>query len=673
MNADHFNDDRDLDRLIDRMCDQIASADELAALGRRLAEDPAARDHYIACLELHARLAWQMAPGKPFSPEELFRYAGEELTEEGLPAARDAERGMAGSPAIDAAPTSPENVGSAVELPNRVEAGLPISGFPLSPLAPPSSPFSPPFVGGPVFSYLVATVILAVMLLSAWAYKVTRYQQIAGVDVPSGPSGAGDELVFVGRITGAKNCRWADPHTQAYLGSAVPLGRKYALASGLMEISYYTGAKVILEGPCTYQVESRAGGYLALGKLTARIVSTGLAASAASGMRSEARGRNPRPKTQDLRPQSEISKSPSSFIPHPSPLFAVRTPTAVVTDLGTEFGVEVSKEGNTTSFVFRGSVKVQTIGNNLPSSAGRGVGGEGSLVLRANESARVEKDAKTGAPRIVAGAKAGETPKFARRIYEPPKQLDLLDIVAGGDGTGHRRESGIDPTSGWQDPSFVAETRRGDGTYRPVTWNKLIDGVVVPARHAERMQLDSAGHVFELTAKNAGVAGMTHGSIWARSAEIAQPKLSGEISYWVYSMGVGEQFMPDRRGLLCIHANAAITFDLDAMRKTFKEARPSRLRSVVGLADARPLYPSARAAADVWVFVDGRLKFQHPDLRWRHGAVGVDVEIGRADRFLTLAVTDPGGGHTYVWVVFGDPVLEMTPASTKEREEVRPK
>ena len=47
---------------------------------------------------------------------------------------------------------------------------------------------------------------------------------------------------------------------------------------------------------------------------------------------------------------------PSSFIP-----FAVRTPTATVTDLGTEFGVEVSKDGNTTSHVFRGSVRLQVV------------------------------------------------------------------------------------------------------------------------------------------------------------------------------------------------------------------------------------------------------------------------------------------------------------------------
>ena len=38
-----------------------------------------------------------------------------------------------------------------------------------------------------------------------------------------------------------------------------------------MEITYDTGAKVILQGPVTYEVESAAGGFLSLGKLTARV------------------------------------------------------------------------------------------------------------------------------------------------------------------------------------------------------------------------------------------------------------------------------------------------------------------------------------------------------------------------------------------------------------------
>ena len=49
------------------------------------------------------------------------------------------------------------------------------------------------------------------------------------------------------------DCRWADT---AFDSPGVPLGRKYELASGLMEIVYDTGAKVILQGPVTYEVES---------------------------------------------------------------------------------------------------------------------------------------------------------------------------------------------------------------------------------------------------------------------------------------------------------------------------------------------------------------------------------------------------------------------------------
>ena len=56
------------------------------------------------------------------------------------------------------------------------------------------------------------------------------------------------------------DCKW-------HGGSRVSLGQKLDLASGLMEITYDTGAKVILQGPVTYEVESN-GGYLSVGKLT---------------------------------------------------------------------------------------------------------------------------------------------------------------------------------------------------------------------------------------------------------------------------------------------------------------------------------------------------------------------------------------------------------------------
>ncbi len=52
-------------------------------------------------------------------------------------------------------------------------------------------------------------------------------------------------------------------------------------------------------------------------------------------------------------------------------MFAVRTPTAVVTDLGTEFGVEVDQRGNTASYVFQGTVQVRGMGRDGPSETSR--------------------------------------------------------------------------------------------------------------------------------------------------------------------------------------------------------------------------------------------------------------------------------------------------------------
>ncbi|MBU4400473.1 MAG: FecR family protein, partial [Planctomycetes bacterium] len=211
-------------------------------------------------------------------------------------------------------------------------------------------------------------------------------------------------------ITGAADVKWSDdPNYLPPLGfGAVPLGRKYKLDAGLMEITYDSGAKVILQGPCTYEVESSSGGYLALGKLTARVEKE----------RSEVRGQR-----SDHYPLSTNS-NPQSLIPNP--LFAIRTPTAIVTDLGTEFGVEVDKEGDTASRVFRGSVRVQVVGG-----TGLASGTPREVVLRENESARVEKGEGAGGLRLVLLEGVDNPPIFVRRLREQSKVFDSLGIVDG--------------------------------------------------------------------------------------------------------------------------------------------------------------------------------------------------------------------------------------------------
>ena len=187
-----------------------------------------------------------------------------------------------------------------------------------------------------------------------------------------------------------------------------------------MEITYDSGAKVILEGPCRYEVESASGGYLSLGKLTARI---------------EKRGEE---QHIPLSTQQPVIRNPSPLAPLLSPLFAVRTPTAVVTDLGTEFGVEVDKSGASRAHVFRGRIEVRAVGNASPQA----------VSLGENESARID----SGKNRIVSVVhQTGHQHAFVR---EMPKSAPIQFF-----NTGKGLKTG-DPDPHWQivsrsdDPHF---------------------------------------------------------------------------------------------------------------------------------------------------------------------------------------------------------------------------
>ena len=125
-------------------------------------------------------------------------------------------------------------------------------------------------------------------------------------------------------------------------------------------------------------------------------------------------------------PKSEIS-NPQSLIPNP--LFSVRTPTAVVTDLGTEFGVEVDPAGGSYACVFQGKVELRLAKGreSLPSPAAIGAGDErGGRVIQlvANQAARVEP----GANRIAAAVlEPGRLVTFVRQM--PGRQTSVVGQV----------------------------------------------------------------------------------------------------------------------------------------------------------------------------------------------------------------------------------------------------
>lgn len=192
------------------------------------------------------------------------------------------------------------------------------------------------FPSGWVLAYLVASLILGIGLVFATFVPVWHPVEFAS-RVPSDREQSEAGTRFAGRVSGAVDCKWASGSDPLLVNDFIPLGRKVRLESGFLEISHNRGAKVILHGPCLYEVKSDSGGYLSQGKLMARIEK-----------KEERKTKN-----------EELPDSRSSFlIPHS--YFAVRTPTATVTDLGTEFGVEVDKRGVTDVQVFTGTVEVAT-------------------------------------------------------------------------------------------------------------------------------------------------------------------------------------------------------------------------------------------------------------------------------------------------------------------------
>jgi hypothetical protein len=312
--------------LADEVCDEQASADDLSKLDAILLADNISRRCYLKYCQMHTALGLELRAQS--AVQKLYRQIDFD------PVAIDPQL-----PSCVAAP-----------LPSVVSTSLPAPTFfsttPQGTVGFFSSDWS--------LAYLVATLIFGIGLLIGSVVYVSHPTQVAR---DSSPSAVAPKIEFVGRITGMVGCKWTGIAVDS---PQVPLGRRYDLASGLMEITYNTGAKVILQGPVKYEVDVN-GGYLAVGKLTGKLEKE------VAGGRGLVAGK------------SEIS-NPESRPPNP---FVIRTPSAIVTDLGTEFGVEVNQDGESMTHVFAGKVKMVRTGAKD--------GGEGAQILRAGQTAHCSR------------------------------------------------------------------------------------------------------------------------------------------------------------------------------------------------------------------------------------------------------------------------------------------
>jgi hypothetical protein len=370
-----------------------------------------------------------------------------------------------------------------------------------------------------------------------------------------------------------------------HLGEAMPKG-ELVLQSGVAELELPGGATMIVEGPAKFAVNSPTDISLIAGKVVATV-------------------------------------------PHDVHGFAITTSTGSVIDLGTQFGVEVVG-GQTHTEVFQGQIQLQ------PRNAA-----EAGITLSAGQAGDLAPTSATVDP---AGAAAQH---FVRDLSGGDRSLDVADLVAGGDGTTHRRNGMIDPLTGATGPMPLTRQIDTDYLYHRVSSLPVIDGCFIPNGEKGDVQVDSAGHRFPVPATD----GRTYDMIFSGN-HVPRPgnhklPIPTALDHVDYSQ-------PDH-WLVYLHANVGLTFDLAALRRLHPDSALTQFHAVVGNVlgknnkDARTW--------ELFVLADGALRLH----RKFHGAdvLPIAVPLSNSDRALTLVITDGGATNGGDDILFGDPAFEM--------------
>ncbi|HEV57248.1 MAG TPA: hypothetical protein ENN87_07090 [Phycisphaerales bacterium] len=399
----------------------------------------------------------------------------------------------------------------------------------------------------------------------------------------------------VGTLAGAYEAQWHSGRSR--LGEAL-YARPYDLREGAARMELGSGTSLVLEAPC--QVE--------LSRVDEVILKSGrLVVAAPSG----ANG------------------------------FRVRTRTALITDLGTEFGVVVHSDGSTEAHVLSGRIMIALD----PDQSNRPT----SMVVIEGQAGRVDASGQT-----LQGGLAARPDLFLLELPPsgesagPSERLNLADVVGQGNGRGTGiLNRGIDPATGQAFENPVTRIRRArQNQFQPTPQWPGVDGVFVPNGAAGPVVISSTGLTF---AECPDTLGSYYGGP-ANSGEIYD--IPGKQVYVARLNGI--RYGTSRHPALSLHPNAGITFDLDQIRQDHPNVQIERFTAVCGIPKDLPQAPFS--AAEVWVLLDG-VVYLH--LRYpveRYVIEGIEIPIPSRARFLTLVATCTGRAD-YSWIFFGDPFL----------------
>lgn len=455
---------------------------------------------------------------------------------------------------------------------------------------------------------LVAALAAAVLIAASWHFAgPTGLGTPEEVVLQSGESSSALEQSVpqhylspaIGQVGAlSHDVAWAVGGLPADFFLEVSTGQRLKLLSGLAELEYYSGARVILHGPCEYEVTGPCSGRLTSGRVTGRVTDCD---------------------------------------------FTLDTPSAHVVDLGTEFGASVDGAENTDVYVFKGKVRLASLNSSKSST-------RSSILLTNGMAARATAEGNLD------GQVEVDDKSFSRSIPLPPSlrelgKLSLVDAVNGYEYGNYRHAGGIAPDTGaafrrLPDAGEVRSKDSAQGIYHVTSWHPVVDGVFIPSRNGRRSTINSTGGVVDLPDCSA----VTWGPVWARRRIDAAGAVTTDGELWGGTAAdrVLERMDTSEWGMIGLHSNVGITFDLSAVR-TLYEQSPSQFRARLINLDNGFFKHGAQASrsftADCRFFVDGELRHSRLGFARADDEENVQFAIHEDDRFLTVVTTEDGDWH----------------------------
>ncbi len=298
--------------------------------------------------------------------------------------------------------------------------------------------------------------------------------------------------------------------------------------------------------------------------------------------------------------------------------FTVFTDNARITDLGTEFGVEVSEKRDTLLHVIKGRTVLKT---------------DNSAEIEVNKESAKKIDSNTGKVFDI----VCQDDLFVRGIdserdiiWRQQPGLALADIVAGGDGLGQVGKARVlNPIDAKYRDAADLGLRKPKGIYNLMSDSQFVDGVFVVDPHNSETVVTSSGIKIDTPDLEGGI---THGIVAFRG------KIQEKFPTVPNVVINGKSY--DKNNVIMIHSNCGITFDLETIRNNYPEYELAGFRSLACISETLASLTKRKAFVDFFLLVDGEVRYQVIGLNAVSEALNVEVELNQNNRFLTIIVTD---------------------------------